>query len=73
MKCGERVGRTRRFGGEIRGKETTWETWGGGRCGDNIKMDLQEMEYGGMGWIALAWDRSRWRAVVNAVMNPRVP
>jgi hypothetical protein len=43
------------------------------RWEDNIKMDLQEMEFGGMGWIELAQDRGRWQAFVNAVMNLRVP
>jgi len=43
------------------------------RWDDNIKMDLQEVGYGGVNWIELAPDRDRWRAFVNAVMNLPIP
>ena len=43
------------------------------RWKDNIKMDLQKVECEDMDWIELAQDRDRWRAIVNAVMNLRVP
>jgi hypothetical protein len=38
----------------------------------NIKMDFQEVGWGGMGWIDLAEDRDRWQALVNVVMNFQV-
>ena len=40
---------------------------------DNIRMDLQEVGCGYMDWIGLAHDRGRWRTLVSAVMNLRVP
>ena len=43
------------------------------RWEDNIKMDLQEMGWGCGDWMELAQDRDRWRALVSAVMNFRVP
>jgi hypothetical protein len=43
------------------------------RWKDNIKMDLQKMGYGSMDWIELAEDRDKWQALVNTVMNLRVP
>jgi hypothetical protein len=43
------------------------------RWEDNIKMDLQEVGCGSMDWIELAHGCDRWRALVNAIMNFRVP
>jgi hypothetical protein len=40
---------------------------------DNIKMDLLEIGWGSVDWIYLAQDRDKWRVLVNAVMNLRVP
>jgi hypothetical protein len=40
---------------------------------NNIKMDLGELGWGDVDWIGLAKDRSRWRALVNSVLNLQVP
>jgi len=40
---------------------------------DNIRMDLQKVGCGYMDWIGLAHDRDRWRMLVSAVVNIRVP
>ena len=69
--CGERRGVYRVLVGKSEGKRTLgrprrrWE--------NNIKLDFQEVECAGMDWIELAQDRDRWRSLVNAVMNLRVP
>jgi hypothetical protein len=39
----------------------------------SVKIDLKEIEWDGMGWIDLAQERDEWRALVNTVMNLRVP
>jgi hypothetical protein len=44
-----------------------------GLDGSNIKVDLHDVGFGGMDWIDLAQDRDRWRVLMNAVMNIRVP
>jgi hypothetical protein len=43
------------------------------RWGDNIRMDLGEVGWDDVDWIGLARDRNRWRALVNSVLNSRVP
>jgi ribosome biogenesis protein Nip4 len=43
------------------------------RWEDNIKMNLREIGFGDVDWINLAQDMDRWRALVNTVMNLRVP
>jgi hypothetical protein len=40
---------------------------------DNIKMDLGEVGWSDVYWIRLAQDRNRWRALVNSILNLRVP
>ena len=69
------------YGGEERGIQGFGgENWGKRPLGrrrrrweDNIKMDLQKVGCGGMEWIDLDQDRGRWWALVNEVMNLRVP
>jgi len=69
--CGERRGVYRVLVGRPEGMRPLgrprrrWE--------DNIKMDLQEVECGGMDWIDLAQDKDRCGARVNAAMTLRVP
>jgi hypothetical protein len=43
------------------------------RCVDSIRMSLREIGWGGMDWIDMTQDRDQWRALVNTVMNLRVP
>jgi hypothetical protein len=57
--------------GKPEGKRPLGRTWR--RWEDNMKMDLKEVGCGGMDWIELVRDRDRWRALLNAAMNLRVP
>jgi hypothetical protein len=43
------------------------------RCADNIKIDVREIGWDGVDWIDMAHDRVQWRALVNTVLNLRVP
>jgi hypothetical protein len=58
-------------GGEIRMKETVMKNKT--KWLDNIKMDFRDIGSDGMDWIDLAQNRDQWRALVNTVMNLRVP
>jgi hypothetical protein len=40
---------------------------------DNIRMDLGDVGWGDVDWIGLAQDRNSWRALVNSVLNHRIP
>jgi hypothetical protein len=78
MRRAEHVARMRERRGVYRvlvGKSEGKEPLGRPRCGweGNIKMEFQAVRCGGMDWIQLAQGRDRWRALVIAVMNLRVP
>jgi hypothetical protein len=45
----------------------------GRRWVDNIKMDLREIGWDGVDWVDMAQDRDQWMALVNTVLNLRVP
>jgi hypothetical protein len=70
-RMGEKKNAYRLLVGKLDGKRPLRRTRR--RWVDNIKMDLGDMGWGGVGWIGLAQDRSKRRALVNAIMNLRVP
>jgi hypothetical protein len=70
-RVGERRDVYRVLVGKPQGKRPLWRPRR--RWEDNIKMDLQVVGFEGVDWIELAQDRDKWRALVNAVMNRRVP
>jgi hypothetical protein len=59
----------------VRGKPEEKTPLGRPRCRwvDNNRIDLREVGCGGIDWIELAQDKYSWRALVNVVINPRVP
>jgi hypothetical protein len=69
------MGKKRHAYGFLVGKPEGKRPLGRPRCRwmDNIKKDLGEVGLGNVDWIGLAQDRDKWRALLNAVMNLRVP
>jgi len=69
------MGEERRVYRALMGKPEGRRQLGRPRCRwvDNIRMDLQEVECWYMDWIGLAQDRDRWRTLLSAVMNLRLP
>jgi hypothetical protein len=68
---GEKRNAYRLFVGKLEGKRPLGRPRR--RWLDNIRMDLGEVGWGNVDWIGLAGDRNRWRALVNSVLNLRVP
>jgi hypothetical protein len=71
--CGEkRISYTSRL---LVGKPEGKTPLGKPRCKwfDNSKINVVEMEWGGVGWVDLAQDRDKWRALMNVVVKLRVP
>jgi hypothetical protein len=70
-----RMGEMRNAHRILVGKPEVKRPLGRPRCKwvDNIKMDLGEIGWDGRDWIEVAQDRDQWRALVNTVMNLRVP
>jgi hypothetical protein len=64
---GDRRGAYRVLVGRPEGKRPLGRP--GRRWENNIKIDLQEVGWGGMDWIDVAQDRDRWRALVNAAVK----
>jgi len=67
----EEWGVYRELVGKAEGKRPLWRSRR--RCVNNIRMDLQAVGCGYVEWLELAQNRERWRKLVSAVMNFRVP